>query len=61
MTFSKIKRTDYDNSIDPLYDLLIDKANDSSDEMLNMKVKKLENHYDLKPTDDIAIIRMIEE
>lgn len=61
LTFSKIKRTDHEDSIDPLHDLLIDKANNSSDEMLNMKVKKLENHYGLKPTDDIAIIRMIEE
>ncbi|WP_326984672.1 protein phosphatase 2C domain-containing protein [Chryseobacterium sp. MYb264] len=60
-TFSKMKSTDHKAQIDPVDYLLMDKMEDTSDEMLNLRMKKLENQYGLKPTDDIAIIRITNE
>ncbi|MEF9477531.1 hypothetical protein OWR28_07225 [Chryseobacterium sp. 1B4] len=39
--------------------VLIDKQGSNSEEMLNKKLKQLEHKYGVKPTDDLAIIRMI--
>jgi hypothetical protein len=48
-------------SINPINYLLIDKDGADSLNMLNAKVKALENDFGLKPTDDIAIVRIINE
>jgi len=58
LTFSKVKKTDHDEEINVIDYLLIDQSNHNTEEMLNMKLKKLEYHYGLKPTDDLAIIRI---
>lgn len=60
-TFSQIKKTDNEDHIDPLEYMMISHSNISTEDMLNRKLKKLEHHYGLKPTDDLAIIRLIKE
>lgn len=59
LTFSPIKITDHDEKIDPVKYLITDSSQDETEEMLNKKLKKLEHHYGLKPTDDLALIRLI--
>lgn len=44
---------------DPVDYLLSDTTNSGDEDMLNMKLKALEHTYGLKPTDDIAVIRLI--
>lgn len=50
-----------EETINPLDFLLIDKTLSENEEMLNIKLKKLDLTYGLKPTDDLAIIRIIQE
>jgi hypothetical protein len=40
------------------YFLLVDPELAERDEMLNIKVRRLENQFSLKPTDDLAIVRV---
>ncbi|MFT3704143.1 MAG: protein phosphatase 2C domain-containing protein [Agriterribacter sp.] len=56
--FKKTETTDY---INPIEFLLSDKTNSENEDMLNLKLKKLEHNFGLKPTDDIAIIRLIKD
>ncbi|MBL7878381.1 MAG: protein phosphatase 2C domain-containing protein [Chryseobacterium gambrini] len=58
-SFIPIKKTDHNEKINPKDYLLYDKNNVESEEMLSLKLKKLEHHYGMKPTDDLAIIRII--
>ncbi|UKB78668.1 protein phosphatase 2C domain-containing protein [Chryseobacterium sp. MEBOG07] len=58
-SFSKIKKTDSDEGINFMQYLMIDQQNNDTEEMLNRKLKQLEHQYGVKPTDDLAIIRMI--
>jgi hypothetical protein len=58
-SFSKIKKTDSDEGINFIQYLMIDQQNNDTEEMLNRKLKQLEHQYGVKPTDDLAIIRMI--
>lgn len=58
-TFSKMKKADAEESIDPVKYLCIDNEYHDSEEMLFRKLKKLEHHYGMKPTDDLAVIRVI--
>ncbi|MFC3161079.1 hypothetical protein [Chryseobacterium arachidis] len=53
------QQTDHDEKLNPIDYLLLDKTNIDSEEMLSMKLKKLEHYYGMKPTDDLAIIRLI--
>lgn len=57
-SFTAVKKTSHNEKIDPINYLLIDTDNIDSQEMLSLKLKRLEHHYGLKPTDDLAIIRM---
>lgn len=59
MSFLKIKKTDSVETINPVEYLMIDLSNADTEEMQNKKIKKLEHHYGMKPTDDLAIIRLI--
>ncbi|MDN5479806.1 MAG: hypothetical protein L0G39_23005, partial [Chryseobacterium sp.] len=60
LSFTKIKKTDNtEEKIDIPQFLMTERSFIDTDEMLNRKLKKLEHHYGLKPTDDLAIIRMI--
>lgn len=58
LTFSKFKKTDIED-INAVEYLMIDPLQDDTEEILNKKLKKLEHYYGLKPTDDLAIIRII--
>lgn len=57
-SFEAIKKTDHDEKIDPINYLLVDTDHVGSEEMLSKKLKRLEHYYGLKPTDDLAVIRM---
>lgn len=59
LTFSPIKKTDNDEKINAAEYLMTDPPLADTEEMLNKKLKKLEHHYGLKPTDDLAMIRLI--
>lgn len=58
LSFAKVKKTDSE-SINCIEYLMTDVSNNSTEEMLNKKIKILEHQYGLKPTDDLAIIRVI--
>jgi hypothetical protein len=58
-TFTAIKKMDATESIDPIGLLLSDKTGTDNEDMLNLKLKRLEHVFGLKPTDDLAIIRLI--
>lgn len=57
-SFAAVKKTDHDDQINPINYLLIDTENIDSEEMLSLKLKRLEHYYGMKPTDDLAIIRI---
>ncbi|HBV16088.1 protein phosphatase 2C domain-containing protein [Chryseobacterium carnipullorum] len=59
LSFTKIKKTDTEEKIDIPQYLMTERSFIDTDEMLNRKLKKLEHYYGLKPTDDLAMIRMI--
>ncbi|NML69744.1 protein phosphatase 2C domain-containing protein [Chryseobacterium sp. RP-3-3] len=61
LTFTKIKKTDNEEQINIVEYLMTDQSYHDTEEMLNRKLKKLEHHYGLKPTDDLAMIRIIRE
>lgn len=59
-TFTKVKNiTAVEESIDPILYLVNDLPVADKDDFLNRKLKKLEHVYGLKPTDDLAIIRVV--
>lgn len=58
-SFTPNKKTNHNEKINPTDYLLYDKNNVESEEMLSLKLKKIEHHYGMKPTDDLAIIRII--
>ncbi|MDW9382764.1 protein phosphatase 2C domain-containing protein [Chryseobacterium sp. JV558] len=58
-SFSKIKKTDSDEGINFTQYLMIDQKNNDTEEMLNRKLKQLEYQFGVKPTDDLAIVRII--
>ncbi len=59
LSFAKIKKTDSDEVINFIKFLMIDNQNSDTEDMLNRKLKQLEHQYGVKPTDDLAIIRII--
>jgi GMP synthase PP-ATPase subunit len=58
-SFSQIKKTDSDEVINFVEYLMINQNNNDTEDMLNRKLKQLEHQYGVKPTDDLAIIRII--
>ncbi|REC63379.1 stage II sporulation protein E (SpoIIE) [Chryseobacterium pennae] len=60
LSFSKIKKADSE-SVNCIEYLMIDQSNSDTDEMLNKKIKALEHRYGMKPTDDLAIVRLIKD
>lgn len=58
-TFDKLKRNESKEEIDVIHFLTIDKVNSEKEDMIALKLKKLENEYGLKPTDDFSIIRIL--
>lgn len=57
--FSPVAKSLSDEKIDPINYLLVDTEHDEHADMLNLKIKRLEKSFGLKPTDDVAIIRVI--
>lgn len=57
--FSPIRKVDTLETVDPIEFLLVDKTNAENGEMLEIKLKRLEHHFGVKPTDDLAIVRLI--
>ena len=57
--FTPIKKIETAGGINVMEFLLADKTGEENEEMLNLKLKKLEHSYGLKPTDDFAMIRLI--
>lgn len=58
-TFSKIKQVEITETINVIDFLLVDNSNLENLEMLNSKLKYLENKFGLKPTDDLGMIRIV--
>jgi hypothetical protein len=58
-TFEKILPSKSKEKIDVISFLTTDKTNSENDQMISLKLKKLENEFGLKPTDDFSIIRVI--
>lgn len=58
-TFEKLFLSKSKEKIDVIQFLTIDKTNSEKNDMLDFKLKKLENEFGLKPTDDFSIIRII--
>lgn len=59
-TLTRLKNLEHEEKIDVFHYLLKEQSGHETDEMLNKKMKKLENQFGMKPTDDLAIIRIIE-
>ena len=57
--FERVKKVETTDTINVLEYLVLDKSEIEKEEMLNFKLKKLEHNFGLKPTDDLAIIRII--
>jgi len=58
-TFEKLKRNESKEDIDVIPFLTIDKVNSEKEDMIALKLKKLEHEFGLKPTDDFSIIRIL--
>jgi hypothetical protein len=58
-SFTQVTRTAIDEKPDVLDFLLINRENNEKEEMLALKLKKLEHSYGLVPTDDFAMIRIL--
>jgi hypothetical protein len=58
-TFEKVAQNKSNHEIDVIQFLTEEDSNSEKDEMLNLKLKTLENEFGLKPTDDFSIIRII--
>lgn len=58
-TFEKLFVPKSKEKIDVIQFLTVDKINSEKDDMLTFKLKKIENEFGLKPTDDFSMIRII--
>ncbi|REG91127.1 protein phosphatase 2C domain-containing protein [Flavobacterium aquicola] len=58
--FEKLAPSKSKEEINVIEFLTTEKTNSEKDEMLNLKLKILENEFGLKPTDDFSIIRITE-
>lgn len=59
LTFDNIKMVPIKETIDYIHFLTVDTSLEQRDEMLSIKLRTLEHQYGLKPTDDLALIRLI--
>jgi hypothetical protein len=57
--FKKVKKVEIEDEINALEYLIHDKTKLEKEDMLDFKLKKLERTYGLKPTDDLAVIRIL--
>ncbi|RZM14117.1 MAG: hypothetical protein EOO88_44300 [Pedobacter sp.] len=59
LMFSKVTAANDDRNINPLDFLLIDRFQFEDEQMLSKRVKVLEHQFGLKPTDDLAVVRVV--
>lgn len=59
LMFSEVIKTEENGAIDPVDFLLNNREQRENPEMLSLKLKTLERRFGLKPTDDLALIRII--
>jgi hypothetical protein len=57
--FKPVRHIDVNDEIDPIGFLVADRSNEQEDDMLELKLKRLEHRHYLKPMDDFAMIRLI--
>lgn len=57
--FEKVINVENEDSINALEYLILDTSEVEREEMLSFKLKKLEHTFGLKPTDDLALIRIL--
>lgn len=58
-SFEKIKKVEDESNVNVVDFLVQDASGIENDEILELKLKTLEHQYGLKPTDDLAIIRVL--
>lgn len=58
-SFEKIKKVEDESNVNAVNFLVQDASGIENDEILELKLKTLEHQYGLKPTDDLAIIRVL--
>lgn len=58
-TFEKLLPSKSKEKIDVIQFLTMDKTNSEKNDMLDFKLKRIENEFGLKPTDDFSMIRII--
>jgi hypothetical protein len=59
--FKQVIKSNSIEKIDPIHFLIIDKLKVEKENMLELKMKELESGFGYKPTDDIALIRLIND
>ena len=57
-SLTRVKKLAPIEEINPINFLVIDKVGMENEEMLHVKLKKLEFEFGLKPTDDLALVRI---
>lgn len=57
--FSEVIKTEENGAIDPIDFLINNREQEENPDMLSLKLKTLERRFGLKPTDDLALIRII--
>lgn len=57
--FSEVIKTEENGAIDPVDFLLNNREQQENPDMLSLKLKTLERRFGLKPTDDLALIRIV--
>ena len=57
--FTKVAISKAGDLVDPISYLLQNTQNQDNDDMLELKLKRLEHVYGLQPSDDLAIVRII--
>ncbi|MEN2401027.1 protein phosphatase 2C domain-containing protein [Flavobacterium sp. MC2016-06] len=58
-TFERLSTNKSKEEVDVIQFLTIEKTNSEKEDMLTLKLKKLENEFGLKPTDDFSMIRIV--
>ena len=59
LMFKQVVKSNSTDKIDPIHFLIIDTSNLEKENMLELKMKELESVFGYKPTDDLALIRLI--
>ena len=59
--FTQVSKNKSGEIIEPINYLLINKDGTENEDMLTKRIKRMENEFGLKHTDDLAIIRLINQ